>query len=117
MMNEYAEFIIVYGEGLYHPKAYRELYRAIQTHSRFHTLTTLTDCKGIYAVARWNIEDTVAHVIDVVIRPDKRSKQTLKRLIDTSKKKFSYLTHIRFERGKKVNKNMRLIKLDKLKEK
>lgn len=116
-MNLLAEFIIAYGQGLYYPTHYARLWRVLDKHKGFNTLTTLNDCKGVYAVARWNIEDTVAHVIDVVIRPDKRSPQTLKELIRKSHERFPYLTHIRFERAKKVNNKMRLRRLDKLKEK
>lgn len=116
-MNKFAEFIIVYGQGLYHPSDYARLWHVYNKHKEFNTLTILTDWKGIYAVARWNIDDTVAHVLDVVIRPDRRNPKTIKQLIKASRDKFLYLTHIRYERVLKKNNRMRLKKLDKLKEK
>ena len=36
---------------------------------------------GISAVVRWNINGNTAHVLDTIIRPDKRSFKFLKGLI------------------------------------
>lgn len=116
-MNAFAEFIIVHGQGLYTPDAYKKLFYVTNKHKAYNTLTVLEDEQGIYAIARFNIEDTVARVMDVVIRPDKRNKRVLKELIKQSWAKFPSLTHIRFERGMRANSQMRLISLKKLKEK
>jgi hypothetical protein len=74
----------------------------ILKHIEYGTLTTLYDEKGLYAVARFDLEpNDIAYVIDVAIREDRRSQETLKELIRESVAHYPKLKYLRFERGLK----------------
>ena len=111
-----AQFLIDCGLHKYYQ--IDELRECILQHIANGTLTTLYDDKGIYAVARYDLEQgDVAYVIDVGIREDRRSAETLRELIKESVKYHPNYKYLRFERGMK-NKPFKVIAINKfLKEK
>lgn len=95
-----AEFMIVYGEGLYSPANYRELYQALSKHIEYNTLEVLRDEKGIKAVCRYNhTTDNIIFVIDVICR--KGSKTALRELIKNGVKRNPDIKYITYDRGLK----------------
>jgi hypothetical protein len=106
-----AQFIV--DNGLNRFGSIEKLRECIVKHLEYGTLTTLYDDKGLYAVARYNLEpDDVAYVIDVVIREDRRSPETLKELIRESVRYHPTYKYLKFERGLK-NKPFKIIPINK----
>jgi hypothetical protein len=104
--------------GLEKQENINELREKILKHLEYGTLTTLYDDKGLYAVARYNLEDNgIAFIIDVGIRKDKRYSFALKELVRESWLRYPNYKYLKFERGLK-DKRVRLIPISRfLKEK
>jgi hypothetical protein len=75
-----------------------KLREVIQQHIKYNTLITLYDDKGLYAVARFNIIDKVAVILDTAIRKDRRSKEVLRDMIREGLMRFPKVKSIKFER-------------------
>lgn len=98
------DFIITEGEGLYGEIHRKGLLEALVGHLKYGTLITLTDDKGVYALVRLNIDELgTPHVINAVIRKDKRGTETLKDLIRKGREQFPNTKYITFRRGKKYH--------------
>lgn len=98
--------------GLHKLTEIEKLREIIQQHLEYGTLVTLYDTKGLYAVARFNIDDKVAIILDTAIRADKRDGQALKTMIKEGLLRFPQCKYLKFERGLK-NKPMHLVKISK----
>lgn len=111
-MEEIAKFIVDELGGNTDTLIYQ-----LRKHSEYGTLLVFRDDKGIYAVARWNIDLDIAYIIDAVIRKDKRGIGVIKEMAEWGRKRFPYVNYLRYERGAKGQK-MNIYKINKfLKEK
>lgn len=62
-------------------------------------MLTLKDPKGLVAVARWNwVNDNTVHILDCIVRPDYRSRHTIRYLIDLGFKNNPKAEYFKFER-------------------
>lgn len=80
-LNKIVDFAIRFAP--YYSKLDRkDLIRAARDHLNYKTLLVLRDKEGIYALARWNVlpNRTVLHIIDLIIRPDRRSLVMLRQV-------------------------------------
>jgi len=112
-MEKEAQFLI--DNKLYKQDQLQLVSDLLEGHERWNTLTVLKDLKGIYGLARWNVETIeLAHVIDVAIRKDKRRTKVLKQLIKLGINKFPAVKYIRFERGFKKKKHFRTLAINKI---
>lgn len=84
--------------GLHKDEDINVLRGIIQKHLEYNTLITLYDEVGLYAVARFNVSDKVAVVLDVAVRKDKRYKNVLVELIKNGMLHFPFIKYLKFER-------------------
>lgn len=69
-------------------------------HLEYHTCIITDDEKGIVSFCRWNVpkKDT-AHILDLIIREDKRGKGILQETVIRGLKLFPDLKYIKYELG------------------
>jgi hypothetical protein len=84
--------------GLHKDTDINMLREVIQKHLEYGTIITLYDEVGLYAVARFNIADKVAVILDVAVRKDKRYKNILVELIKEGMLHFPGCEYLKFER-------------------
>jgi hypothetical protein len=103
-----------YIDNGYDPSTIKSLTESIEGHLKYNTIIVKQDDLGIYAVARWNIHGTVAHILDVAVRKDKRGDYILQEMITEGINKFPYATHIMFRRDLK-NQGLTMLSIKKYK--
>lgn len=96
-IKEIVDFIKFHYKSVF-PKQEKDLKKAIEGHINYGTYIVLKDDKGIAAVCRWNVKGTIAHVLDLIVRPDVQRKGLIKYVTALGWKKFPYLKWITFER-------------------
>ena len=102
-MDELIDFILKNDKVLVKPDR-ETLTRSILKHIHYGTIIVLKDEKGIYAVARWDIEGEVAHVFQVVLRPDRRNQRLIRVLVMMGISKFPSVKYLKYERVYKITK-------------
>ena len=114
--QDIVNFVIDNGDGHYDGRSVEELYDFIKKHKEYGTMLTLRDPKGIVAVARWNwVNDNTVYILDCIVRPDYRSRQTIRYLIDLGFKNNPKAEYFKFMRGSKYpNRKQRLYKVRRI---
>lgn len=92
--------------------------RIIAKHLLYKTCIVVKDNnENIVAVARWNVSDdgTTAHVLDVIIRPDRRNCGFIKMLIHKGVSTFPSVKFLSWERlGKYPTRKKRIYSIAEL---
>lgn len=97
-LDRITDFIIKYSMYVDREK----IKECVRQHLKYNTLIYVTDKKGkIAAVCRWNVEGTIAHVIDLMIREDYRNNGMIKTILTKGLIKYPYVTYLCWERGDK----------------
>jgi hypothetical protein len=93
-----------------------ELLRGIiLTHIGFDTCIIDYDDKGFVAFCRWNIFGSLARILEVIVREDKRSPKILKKLIIKGLKMWPNVTLLQWQRGRKYpNKSYKIYTIEQL---
>jgi N-acetylglutamate synthase-like GNAT family acetyltransferase len=72
----------------------------IKEHLKYGTVDYAVDEKGnVIGLCRWNIDGTIAKIIDLAIAPEWRKKGLGKHFLVRGLKLWKNVTHIEFERG------------------
>lgn len=95
-LNKVVEFIIEY--GVEPDKDYNRVNYIVEKHLKYNTILILEDKQGITAIARWNQDKEVAHILECIVRPDKRSLWFIKNLIRYGVDKVKSVKKIIWER-------------------
>ena len=94
--DEILEFWKKYG---YYDYPQEILLEAINKHLEFKTIEYVKLKNQIVALARWNVEEDTAHILDCVVRPDFKNKRLIKLMLLRGWKQFPYVKKIRYQRG------------------
>lgn len=80
--GEVADFVLKYGNGLYHPMHREKIADMVSQHIGYGTIIVVRRNFDIVAVVRWNFlsNDTIK-VLDLIIRPDYRRKNVMKSIL------------------------------------
>jgi len=101
-IDRIVDFVCENGGGIYTNCNRVLLKDYIKKHIEYGTFMTVSDPRGIAAVARWNwVDDKTAEILDVIIREDVRSFYTLKGLIMLGVRENPNCKYIKFERRTK----------------
>ena len=102
---EIARFWAKFG---YYDVPYDQLVWAIGEHLKYQTIEVIRVKDEVVGFSRWNINGSIATILDCVIRPDYRRKNIMKLMLIRGWKRFPEATTIEFERGIKDNKQRRI---------
>ena len=104
-IDELIDFAITNGEGRYTNINREDMAKALSLHFAYGTIMVITDPKGLLAIARWNwVDIKTVHILDVIIRKDSRSTQSLKGLLTIAIQKHPQCERITFQRQIKTGK-------------
>jgi hypothetical protein len=102
------EFII---KNYFH-KDKEKIREVVKQHISYGTLAVEYDKADIVAVARWNINNTTVHILDLIIRKDYQRKGLIKKMLVRGLKVWKQLEYISFGRSK-YNGRERMYSLEK----
>lgn len=110
-VGEVADFVIKYGNGLYHPTHKPRIEAFIRQHVEYGTLMVVQKEGSIIGVCRWNFTDidTIC-VMDLIIHPDYRKKWLMKSMLINGVLAFPWLKSMTFHRKKHNRDTKCLIK-------
>ena len=113
MIKDIVNFIYDNGDGNYDKFTSDELLSIVNKHIEYKTFLELRDPKGLVAVARWNwVNENTVEILDCVVRPNYRSRQIIRYLIDLGFKNNLKAEYMIFKRGYKYpNRKPRIYKI------
>ena len=79
----------------------------VDKHTEYNTMLVLEEDDEVIAVARWNITGAVAHILEAVVRPDKRNGDTLRKMIDMGLMLNPDITGVTWDRKRKYPNSKR----------
>ena len=97
--DEVVNFIIE--EGYHTERQREELTEAIRKHFQYGTVFVLQDILGIMAMVRWNKDGDIAHILDFIVRRDKRRQNLIKKVLLKGLVRHHGVKHLSWERIKK----------------
>lgn len=111
------KFIRQHDGGIFENYSDAKMINVICQHINYGTLVVLYDENGIYALERYNIiNDRIFYSIDTVIRPDRRSRDTLKALFKQGVEESPFRKTARFilyEKGQHMELGYRVHDIEK----
>lgn len=110
--KEIARFIIEFGNNFYE---FKDLEHQINKHIEYDTIIVLRNSKdmSIKAVARFNIDGSVADILDVVISSSEKNKKVIQLLTSILWTKYPVLKYIAYERAGHDDKGVRYYRIEK----
>lgn len=110
-----ADFVIKYGGR---KKEEREkIKEVIKQHINYKTCIVVHDLDGVVAVCRWNISNSgkVAHILDLIIKPEHRNKHYINRLLIKGLKIWPSVKFLEWEREIKYpNRERKYFSVEKI---
>lgn len=98
-VSDIVDFMQEEGGEIYQGYNREELEKVIELHRNYGTFLSVSDTKGLVAVARWNfINEKKVHILDVIIRKDARGIYSLKGLLLLGIKRYPQIEEIVYER-------------------
>lgn len=80
-ISEILDFICKYSPANGVEDFRRKMMMALDKHMEYGTMMVLKDDNGISTFCRWNVDGDTAHVIELLIREDKRSYNYLRKFM------------------------------------
>jgi len=111
LISDIADFIL---SNTHYLVSKDELERIIRLHISYGTCCVIHDKEKIVAVARWNVEDERAKVLDAVIDEKYRSKKTLQQLIKKGLSLFPNVKKLGWTRTKYPTREVKWFKVEDL---
>ena len=110
-----ADFVIKYGDRKEEEK--EKIKEVITQHINFKTCIVVHDLNGVAGICRWNVSDsgTVAHILDLIIKPEYRNKRYINRLLIKGLKLYPDVKFLEWEREIKYpNREPQCFSVDKI---
>lgn len=86
----------------------------INKHIEYGTYLEFRKENKVVAVVRWNVNGSIAEVIDLIIRRGNKGYKIIKAFLVKSLLRFPYLKYIRFERHKYPSRSKRIYKINQI---
>jgi len=100
-----ADFVIKYspekkGKSQYIEENREKIIETIKQHILFKTCVVVNDLDGVVAICRWNISrsGTIAHILDLIIKPEYRNKRYINRLLIKGLRMYPKVKFLEWER-------------------
>ena len=94
--------------GTRHIISREQVKKFVQQHVEYHTIIVLEDKVGINALVRWNEDGNIGHILDCVVRRDKRSYKFLRQLMQLGFSKRPHIDTLIWERETKYPKRSQI---------
>ena len=117
-----ADFVIKYspekkGKSQYIEENKEKIKEVITQHINYKTCIVVHDLDGVAVVCRWNISrsGTIAHILDLIIKPEYRNKRYINRLLIKGLKLYPDVKFLEWERETKYpNRERQYFPVDKI---